>query len=224
MSSSSSYRTHSRAANTVDNCVQREDVIKYANMGTKLENCDASRLVLVENPRIQISRLDVRNHSESRIGWGAGTYPSNWEVGPPGGRPLMFANQSTRFFEGCCTNVLADNFDESIWHRDTLGEAHHDDALWGFAVRAAEEFRLHSPQQWNDPVLHRLFLMGTRDWTNPDKRQPQATQGIRFATVMGSRLLPRILAIEGMVCRSRFEDLQRLIVIFDVDLGCFGRR
>jgi hypothetical protein len=106
MSSSSSHRTHSRVAGTVDNCVQREDVVKYANMGEKLENCDASRFVLVENPRVQISRLDNRYHDESRIGWGAGTYLSNWEVGPPGGRPLVFADQLTRFFDECCTNVL----------------------------------------------------------------------------------------------------------------------
>jgi hypothetical protein len=112
-----------------------------------------------------------------------------------------------------------ENFDTHIWERDNLGECHNDDALWGYIIRVAEEFRIHNPQQWNDPVLHRLFMMGTRDWANPDKRLPQATQGVRFATVMGSRIFRRVLAIEGMVCRSRFEGLRRLIVIFDVDLG-----
>jgi hypothetical protein len=88
MSSSSSHRTHSRVAGTVNNCVQRKDIVKYANMGEKLENCDANCFVLVENPRVQISRLDNCYHDESQIGWGAGTYPSNWEVGPLGGEPF----------------------------------------------------------------------------------------------------------------------------------------
>jgi hypothetical protein len=69
----------------------------------------------------------------------------------------------------------------------------------GFHHSSAEEHRLRSPQQWNDPVLHRLFQMGTEDWMNPDKCLPQATQGVRFATVMGLRIFRRVLAIEGMV-------------------------
>ena len=96
------------------------------------------------------------------------------------------------------------DFEAVRWRDDDLQEVHNDDALWGFAVRAHEEYRLRDPTQWNDAVLNRLFRMGTLDWASPDHRTHQGTQSIRFATAMGSRLYSRIRGIESQVCDVRF--------------------
>ena len=71
-----------------------------------------------------------------------------------------------------------------------------DDALWGFVVRAYEGVRLHTENQWDDPVFLRLMQMGCLDWVQPDFHSNQLTQGIRFVTAMGSRLYERIRAME----------------------------
>ena len=90
------------------------------------------------------------------------------------------------------------DFDERTWHNDQLMELHHDDALWGFNVRVAEELHLWG-NDINDPTLRCLFHMGAYNWHSPDNRMAAATQGIRFANAMGSRLFHRIRSIEGQV-------------------------
>ena len=82
------------------------------------------------------------------------------------------------------------------WRDDTLIECHNDDALWGFVVRAYEGVRLHTKNQWDDPVFLHLMQMGCLDWVQPDFCSNPLMQGIRFATVMGSRLYERIRAME----------------------------
>jgi hypothetical protein len=47
-------------------------------------NNNASKLVYIEDPEVAISRLDQTVHSVSVIGWGVGTYPSNYQVCGPG--------------------------------------------------------------------------------------------------------------------------------------------
>ena len=63
-----------------DNRVTREDVERFANMNTSIPFNSARRFVISNIPAQQISRLDARMCSVSRTGWGAGTYPSNYEV------------------------------------------------------------------------------------------------------------------------------------------------
>ena len=87
------------------------------------------------------------------------------------------------------------------WRDDALIECHNDDALWGFVVRAYEGIQLCTKNQWDDPVFLRLMQMGCLDWVQPDFRSNQSTQGIRFATAMGSRLYERIRAMEREVCQ-----------------------
>jgi hypothetical protein len=62
------------------NHVFREEINRYAVDGTKRPGNDARRLVLRENPRQQISRLDKRLHKIARNHWEEGTYPSNYDV------------------------------------------------------------------------------------------------------------------------------------------------
>ena len=76
-----------------------------------------------------------------------------------------------------------------------------DDALWGFVVRVYEGVRLHTENQWDDPVFLRLMQMGCLDWVQPDFHSNQLMQGIHFVTAMGSRLYKRIRAMEQEVCR-----------------------
>ena len=62
-----------------------EDVVRFANLNTTIENNSANRLIHCEiNPPQQISRLDICIHDQSRTRWGPGTYPTNYEVGSVG--------------------------------------------------------------------------------------------------------------------------------------------
>ena len=88
------------------------------------------------------------------------------------------------------------NADLHQWRDNTLIECHNNNALWGFAVQAYEGVRVRSADQWDDPVLLRLMQMGSLDWVHPDFRSNQSTQGIRFATAMGSRLYETIRVME----------------------------
>ena len=63
-----------------DNRVTREDVEHFTFMNTSIPYNSARRFIVNNIPAEQISRLDTRTHSVSRVGWGAGTYPSNYEV------------------------------------------------------------------------------------------------------------------------------------------------
>ena len=92
------------------------------------------------------------------------------------------------------------NADLQQWRDDALIECHNDDTLWGYAVQAYECVWLCTKDQWDDPVLLHLMQMGSLDWVHPDFCSNQLMQGIRFATVMGSRLYERIRAMEREVC------------------------
>jgi hypothetical protein len=87
---------------------------------------------------------------------------------------------------------------EPSWRFDNLPDAHSDDRLWGYMIRAAEEFRLGQPE---DPVLYDLMRMGIFDWRgdNDNPRLNQATQAIRHSTALASRILPQILNVEKKV-------------------------
>ena len=63
-----------------DNRVTREDVERFTFMNTSIPYNSARRFVVSNIPAEQISRLDAWTHSVSRVGWGPGTYPSNYEV------------------------------------------------------------------------------------------------------------------------------------------------
>jgi hypothetical protein len=96
------------------------------------------------------------------------------------------------------------NFAADFWHNDQLEETNHDDALWGYVVRAAEEYRTRNVEQWDDPVLNRLYRMGAYDWVAPDHHTMQGTQAICYALALSLRLWARIRGIESQVRRSRF--------------------
>ena len=65
----------------MDNRVSLEDIQRFANLDTTIDNNSTNHLVHWEiNPPQQISHLDMRVHDQSRTGWGPGTYPSNYDV------------------------------------------------------------------------------------------------------------------------------------------------
>ena len=92
------------------------------------------------------------------------------------------------------------NADLQQWRDDALIECHNNDALWGYAVWVFEHIRLYTANQWDDLVLLHLVQMGSLDWVHPDFCSNQLTQGIQFATAMGSRLYERIRVMEWEVC------------------------
>ena len=93
------------------------------------------------------------------------------------------------------------DIDLQQWRDDTLIECHNNDALWGFVVRAYEGVRLCTKNKWDNSVFLHLMQMGCLDWVQPDFRSNPLTQGIRFATAMGSRLYERIRVMEREVCQ-----------------------
>ena len=69
----------------MDNRVSLEDIQRFANLDTIIDNNSTNCLVHREvNPPQQISHLDICVHNQSRTGWGPGTYPTNYEVGSVG--------------------------------------------------------------------------------------------------------------------------------------------
>ena len=50
------------------------------------------------------------------------------------------------------------------WKNDQLEDLHNDDALWGFMIRASEEYRLMDHTKLRDPVMRSLLRMGIFDW------------------------------------------------------------
>ena len=85
------------------------------------------------------------------------------------------------------------------WANDSLSECNHEDALWGFAIRASEELEKTLQTQVDDLVLYRLFHMGLFNWSGKNKLQEMASQGVRFAAVVATRLFARILRMEEKV-------------------------
>jgi len=51
-----------------------------------------------------------------------------------------------------------------------------------------------------DPVLYHLFRMGLFDWPGRRMLQEGVSLGVRFATVVTTRLFARILGLEEKVC------------------------
>ena len=95
-----------------------------------------------------------------------------------------------------------ERFVETQWLNDTLVECHHDDRLWGFTCRLAEELRVREVGSFNDPVLFALMRMGTFDWKDQNKRGAGSTQAMRHSTVMASRLHRRINELDENVSET----------------------
>ena len=80
-----------------------------------------------------------------------------------------------------------DTAEEARWKQDAMPELHNDDALWAFAMRASEEYRLLDRQCLNDEPLYRLLNMGLFDWERPDTLLNQAQQAIRWSVTASTR-------------------------------------
>ena len=85
------------------------------------------------------------------------------------------------------------------WTLDSLPECHNDDALWGFAIRSSVELEKTPIYCMDDPVLYRLFRIGLFDWPGKGRLQGGVLRGIRYTSVVASRLFGRILRWEQKV-------------------------
>jgi hypothetical protein len=85
------------------------------------------------------------------------------------------------------------------WKRDSFPELYSDDFLWASVAREWEILKKVPKEAINDPVLDRALKIGILDWTGENVRQHQATQAMRHGTVVGSRLLAKIIALEQRV-------------------------
>ena len=66
----------------INNQVTIQDVERFANLKTTVPGSLVNHLVhRGANPTQQISHQDQQVHDISRVGWGSGTYPTNYEVG-----------------------------------------------------------------------------------------------------------------------------------------------
>ena len=79
------------------------------------------------------------------------------------------------------------------WNEDPFNEIHYNDALWAYTIRAFEEWRNHNVDQWTDPIVNRLMLMGFPDWVDPDCCQLARIQAMQFVMVFGLHLQQRII-------------------------------
>ena len=77
---SSSATSSVRRITTADHHVKFQDIVAFAITGIKKHNNNANSLLIEDSPRAEIPRTDAKEHNESRIGFGPGTYPSNYEV------------------------------------------------------------------------------------------------------------------------------------------------
>ena len=77
--------------------------------------------------------------------------------------------------------------EEARWKQDTMPELHNDDALWAFAMRASEEYRLLDRHRLNNEPLYCLLRMGIFDWKKPDALLNQAQQAIRWSVATSTR-------------------------------------
>ena len=104
-------------------------------------------------------------------------------------------------------------FNPVDWNEDPFDEVHFDDALWAYSIRAFEEWRNRDVNQWMDPIVDRLMLMGCPDWVDPDNRTASSIQLMRFATVWGSRLQQRIIRGEVEVIPALYSlDLFKVLI------------
>ena len=51
-------------------------------------------------------------------------------------------------------------FNAVEWNEDPFDKIHFDNVLWAYSIRAFEEWRNCDVDQWLDPVVNRLMLMG----------------------------------------------------------------
>ena len=86
-------------------------------------------------------------------------------------------------------------FNAVDWNEDPF-----DNALWAYSIRAFEEWRNCDVDQWMDPIVDRLMLMGCPDWVNPDNRMASSIQSMRFATVWGSPVEDHLRGGQGDPC------------------------
>ena len=77
--------------------------------------------------------------------------------------------------------------EEARWKQDAMPELHNDDALWAYAMRASEEFRMLDRQALNDETLYHLLDMGIFDWRGEDKLLNQAQQAVRWSAATTTR-------------------------------------
>ena len=68
-----------------------------------------------------------------------------------------------------------------------MPELHNNDALWAYAMRASEEFRMMDQQRLNDETLYRLISMGIFNWRGDDKLLFQAQQAVRWSCATSTR-------------------------------------
>jgi hypothetical protein len=101
------------------------------------------------------------------------------------------------------------------WKRDSFPELYNDDFLWASAAREWEILKKVPKSTINDPVLTRALDIGILDWTDENVRQVQSTQAMRHGTVVGSRLLAKIIALEQRVrsFRKSFVDIHLILVL-----------
>ena len=85
------------------------------------------------------------------------------------------------------------------WKNDQLEDLHNNDALWGFMIRASEEYRLMDHTKLRDPVMCSLLRMGIFDWKGEDHCLHQTTPAMRHATAMATRLLACTMTLEDQV-------------------------
>ena len=83
--------------------------------------------------------------------------------------------------------TLWDAAEQARWRQDAMPEVHNDDALWAYAMRASEEFRMMDRQRLNDETLYRLISMGIFDWRGDNKLLFQAQQAVRWSCATSTR-------------------------------------
>ena len=88
----------------------------------------------------------------------------------------------------------SEQFVESVWHENPMPSLYNDDAIHAFWIRMSEELRVLDLAKVNDLTLKRLLNMGCFNWKAPNSVSSPGN-GIAYATVVASRLLPRILGI-----------------------------
>ena len=93
---------------TQNNHVTRQQINLFALNGTEQPENNARSYVILEDPRYSITKTDSRQHSVSQIGWGQGSYPSNYRVSVVSWDRTIQSDHKTRrrFFEGPCSTVL----------------------------------------------------------------------------------------------------------------------
>ena len=92
--------------------------------------------------------------------------------------------------------VRWDAAEEACWKQDAMPELHNDDALWAYALRASEEYRMMDRMRLNDDALYRLLGMGIFDWEKPDVLLNQAQQAVQLGTATSTRWAGQDLRLE----------------------------